>query len=83
MLKFPCSGCSLAWHFTLMFALRIADLGKEEVNGDLGLESLPEDESPGPPGVQAGHLHCSGEGLAALVNVLHGGEGLVLWCSLL
>ena len=46
------------------------------------LGSLPKDESPGPPRVEAGHLDCSGEGLAALVNVLHGAEGLVVWCSL-
>ena len=66
-----------------MFALRIADLGEEELGGDLELGSLPEYESPGPPSVEPGHLDCSGERLAALVNVLHGAEGLVVWCSLL
>ena len=73
LLKLPCSGCSLAWHWKKE-KVKIQWPGiscRLYLDTDVGFEDCgSENESSSVPAVESWHLHSSRKGLASLVHVL-------------
>ena len=74
LLKLPCSGCSLAWHWKKKKRWKSSGLvfpAALYLDTDVGFEDCgSENESSSAPAVESWHLHSSRKGLASLVHVL-------------